>query len=45
MDRAEGVEFYRQKTSRELLLFFKDKAKYKKGDTHTHEKQRRFLLI
>ena len=45
MDRAEGVEFYRQKTSIELL--FKDKAKYKKGDTHTHthEKQRRFLLI
>ena len=41
MDRAEGVEFYRQKTSIELL--FKDKAKYKKGDTH--EKQRRFLLI
>ena len=31
MDRAEGVEFYRQKkTSIKLLLFFKDKAKYKK---------------
>ena len=30
MDRAEGVEFYRQKKSIKLLLFFKDKAKYKK---------------